>query len=153
MIMTTEIPGHLLEERVYTRKKPSRKLLEDIEYGYTVSDHLKDFHAGRTVVVKRKTIMAAEAAEGALQTVMRGCLLCRKDAVVVIGNDSCGGKMELTDEILETIRNYKGKGLAVLEGSCFVENLEGFVAIANKLGLIFLAFNGDKFYNQKLFDK
>lgn len=153
MTTTREIKENILEERTYSRKKPSKKILEDIGYGYTVSDHLKGFGAGRTVVVKRKTIMAAEASEGVIQTVMRGCLLCRQGAVAVIGKDFSGVKTELTAEILEAVRNYKGKGLAVLKDACFAEDLVNFVALADKLGLIFLAFNGDKFYNQKLFDK
>lgn len=134
---------------VYTRKKPSRAVLDDIVYGYTVSAHLKDFGAGRTVVVKRKTIMAAESAEGIEDTVKRGCMLCRKDAAVIIANS----QTVITANILKTLKDYRGKTLAILKDGVQTEDFDSFVSYADELGLIFLAFEGEKFYNTKLFEE
>lgn len=134
---------------VYSRKKPTKAIIDDIVYAFTVSAHLKDFGAGRTVVVKRKTIMAAESAEGIEDTVKRGCMLGRKDATVIISNSQA----LITADVLKILKEYKGKTLAILKDGVKIEDFDSFVRFADELGLIFLAFEGEKFYNAKLFEE
>lgn len=143
---SVELSGVIL----YSRKKPSKAVLEDIVYGYTVSAHLKDLGAGRTIVVKRKTIMAAEGAEGIEATVKRGCILGRKDATTIIG---ASDETVISSELLKTMKEYKGKTVAILKDAVKVEDLSNFIRFADQLGLIFLAFEGKKFYNTQLFER
>lgn len=138
----------ILEAKVFTRKKPSSKTEGDISYGYTVSRRLLTFGAGGCVVVKRKTVMAAGAAEGISETVMRGCVMGAKDAVAVIGFE----ETPLTDDILKVLSENKGKALAVERKGVKIKDMKSFVNTADALGLIFLAFDGDRFYNERLFE-
>ena len=68
---------------VLTRRKPSQKELEDIEFGLPIARKLADMEIGQTLVVKNKTVIAVEAFEGTDKAIQRGCELAKGGCVII----------------------------------------------------------------------
>ncbi len=71
------------EKGVLTRRKPSQKELEDIEFGLPIARKLADMEIGQTLIVKNKTVIAVEAFEGTDKAIQRGCELAKGNCVVI----------------------------------------------------------------------
>ena len=68
---------------VLTRNKPSKKEIEDIEFGLPIARKLADMEIGQTLIVKNKTVIAVEAFEGTDKAIQRGCELAKGGCVVI----------------------------------------------------------------------
>ncbi len=68
---------------VLTRRPPTREEREDIEFGLPRAKQLADLEIGQTIVVKNKTVIAAEAIEGTDRAIERGCALAKGKCVAV----------------------------------------------------------------------
>lgn len=65
------------------KKKPSREILEDAEFGFKMAKAVAGLDIGQTVVVKKKAVLAVEAIEGTDQAIRRGAELGKEGVVVV----------------------------------------------------------------------
>jgi len=54
----------LVKEKIYTPKKPNKKEIEDIKFGFKMAKGIGELDIGQTVVVKDKAVIAVEAMEG-----------------------------------------------------------------------------------------
>jgi hypothetical protein len=68
---------------VLTRRKPSGKEMEDVEFGLPIVRAMADMEIGQTLVVKNKTVVAVEAVEGTDAALLRGCELSRGECVAI----------------------------------------------------------------------
>ncbi|OGW16688.1 MAG: hypothetical protein A3K09_02305 [Nitrospinae bacterium RIFCSPLOWO2_12_FULL_47_7] len=68
---------------VLTQRKPSKREMEDVEFGFPIARKMADMEIGQTVVVKNKTVVAVEAIEGTDQALERGCVLARTKAIAI----------------------------------------------------------------------
>ena len=68
---------------ILTRRKPSKKEIEDIEFGLPIARKLADMEIGQTLIVKNKTVIAVEAFEGTDKAITRGCELAKDNCVVI----------------------------------------------------------------------
>ncbi len=68
---------------VLTKRKPSQKELEDIEFGLPIARQLADMEIGQTLIVKNKSVIAVEAFEGTDKAIQRGCELAKGNCVVI----------------------------------------------------------------------
>jgi len=66
-----------------TKKKPSKKEKEDIQFGWVLAKESARLDIGQSVVVKDKTILAVEAIEGTDQAIARGGLLGGENGIVI----------------------------------------------------------------------
>lgn len=64
---------------VLGKRKPSKAVLEDIEFGFEMAKKISGADIGQAVVVKKKAVLAVEAIEGTDETIRRG------------GSLGCGG--------------------------------------------------------------
>lgn len=79
-----EYLAHLLPEKgVITKTVPSRRVEDDIEFGYEAAKKLAGMDIGQTVIVKDKTIVAVEAMEGTDATIARGKEVAGEGCVMV----------------------------------------------------------------------
>ncbi len=77
------LADHLAPKGTLTRRGPTLRELEDIEFGKTIAKAMGAIDVGQTVVVKEKAIVAIEAMEGTDKTILRGGQIARGGAVVV----------------------------------------------------------------------
>lgn len=68
---------------VLTKRKPSKKEMEDVEFGFPIARKMADMEIGQTLVVKNKTVVAVEAVEGTDRALERGCALAKDKAVAI----------------------------------------------------------------------
>lgn len=73
----------LAEEGYLTSKKPSKKEVEDIQFGWETLETLGLLDIGQCVVVKNRVIVSVEAVEGTDEAIIRGGKLGGKGAVVI----------------------------------------------------------------------
>lgn len=133
----TDILGrYIVESKVYTKRKPTKKEYEDILFGLEKARGLAALGIGQTVVVRNKAVLAAEALEGTDETVRRGGKLADGKGGVVVkamkpGQDR---RFDIPTVGLATLRLVLSGGLKVLAleaGSSFLIDLEEVVAAAN----------------------
>jgi DUF1009 family protein len=73
----------LAVEGCLTSKKPSKKEVEDIQFGWETLETLGALDIGQCVVVKNRVIVSVEAVEGTDEAITRGGKLGGKGAVVI----------------------------------------------------------------------
>jgi DUF1009 family protein len=83
MDSTFLVKDYLAPRGTLTRRAPSLKEIEDMEFGRDLAKMMGGIDVGQTVVVKDKAIVAIEAMEGTDQAILRGGRIARQGAVVV----------------------------------------------------------------------
>lgn len=68
---------------VLTKRKPSNKEIEEIEFGFPIAKKMADMEIGQTIVVKNKTVVAVEALEGTDKALQRGCELSSGKCIAI----------------------------------------------------------------------
>jgi len=63
--------------------KPAKKLIDDMQFGFTQAKGIAALDIGQTIVVQQGAVMAAEAIEGTDEAIRRGGMLGNGKAVVV----------------------------------------------------------------------
>jgi UDP-2,3-diacylglucosamine hydrolase len=77
--MQNSLPG----AGVLGKKKPSKEVLEDLNFGFRMAKSIAGLDIGQTVIVKKKSILAVEAIEGTDRAIYRGGELGAKKVTVV----------------------------------------------------------------------
>ena len=149
---TTDFTKDLLvPEGVLTRRKPSRKELHDIEFGWNIAKKIGRLDIGQTVVVKDMAVMAVEAIEGTDEAIKRGGDLAKKDAVVIkVSKPNQDMRFDVPVAGMDTLRTMKktGAGVLALEaGKCIIVDIEKFVNKANEYGIVVAGTSNTNFSN------
>ena len=137
------LPELFPEKGVLTRKKPSDKVLQDIEFGLPVARRMADDEIGQTIVVKNQTVIAVEAVEGTDKTVSRGCELANGGCTVVkvsrTQQDYRFDAPGVGPHTVELMIAGKASALAVEADRVMVIERERTVDMANRAGLSIVA--------------
>jgi DUF1009 family protein len=80
---TFGLDGILVEEGAMTKRSPSKKEWDDIDFGWDMVHEIGRLDIGQCVVVKDRVVVAVEAVEGTDEAIRRGGALARKGAVVI----------------------------------------------------------------------
>ncbi len=80
---TDYLPEILAPSGCLTKRKPSKKEMKDIEFGWMIAKELGRLDIGHCVVVSRKTVLAVEAIDGTDKTILRGGTLAKEGGVVI----------------------------------------------------------------------
>ncbi len=128
----------------FTKNKTDKSIMEDIAFGYNVASELGRLDVGQTVVVKKKSVMAVESAEGTDATIKRGCTLANGGAVVVkAAKPTQDVRFDLPvvgmDSFKAVVENG-GKVLAVEAEKTLIVGLEDCIKYADENGIVFMAF-------------
>ncbi len=136
LAQTDILERYVVQPKVYTKRKPTKKDYEDISFGLEKARGLAALGVGQTVVVRNRAVLAAEAMEGTDETVRRGAKLAEGRGGVVVkamkpGQDR---RFDIPTVGLATLRLVLSGGLKVLAleaGSSFLIDREEVVAAAN----------------------
>lgn len=132
----------------FTKNKADKHIMADIAFGYNVAAELGRLDVGQTVVIKKKSVMAVESAEGTDATIARGCQLANGGAVVVkAAKPSQDPRFDLPvvgmDSFKAVVENGGGT-LAVEAGKTLIVGLQDCIRYADENGLIFMAFTQEQ---------
>ena len=138
---TTDFTKDLLvPEGVMTTNKPSKKDIQDIEFGWDVAKNIGGLDIGQTVVVKNLAVMAVEAIEGTDKAISRGGKLAEKDGVVIkVSKPQQDMRFDVPVAGIETLRTMKkvsARVLALEAGKCIIIDKEDFIKEADKSGIV-----------------
>ncbi len=145
VVEQTHLMGHLLTpEGVFGRHQPDSRAWEDIVYGFAQAKQLASMDIGQTVVVRRRTILAAEALEGTDATIRRGCAYGRGAVVVKVNRRQQDMRFDVPvvgpNTLAAAVESRAGV-LAVEAGTTVMLHLPELIATANanRLALVGLA--------------
>ncbi len=137
------LPDLLSPRGCLTKRKPSRKEMEDIEFGWRIAKELGRLDIGQCVVVRDKTVLALEAMEGTDETILRGGGLAREKAVVI---KLCKPDQDLRFDVptvglktLETMARVKASVLAIEANKTLLFDKSAVIEYANKKGIAILS--------------
>lgn len=134
---------YLASNGVLTQKKPSKKVLEDMEFGLKLAKELGRLDIGQCVVIKDKSVVALEAMEGTDQCIQRagdiagsGCVIVKLSKpkqdmrfdVPVIGKNT-----------IEKLIKIKASGIAIEADKTLIIDDE-VIELANENGIVIASF-------------
>ncbi|MFA5146693.1 MAG: UDP-2,3-diacylglucosamine diphosphatase LpxI [Candidatus Omnitrophota bacterium] len=124
---------------VLTRRGPTAAEEKDIEYGKEVALTLSRFDIGQTTVIKEKTVITVEAAEGTDETIKRaGALTGGGFTVVKMARPDQDMRLDVPLVGVETIKavaDAKGSVVALEAGKTLLLDREDAVKLADDKGI------------------
>jgi DUF1009 family protein len=133
-------PTSYLEELVplkgiLTKRQPTKSEKNDIKYGRELASKLAEFDIGQTVVIKDKTVIALEAAEGTDDTIKRaGTLIDGAFTVVKMARPDQDARFDIPlvgPDTIKVIIENKGTVLALQEKKTFLMHKEESISLAD----------------------
>lgn len=122
-----------------TENSPSSDQWEDIVYGWQLARVLSDQEVGQTVVIKGRSAMAVEAAEGTDKTIQRGIKLAQGKVVVVkVARSRQDYLIDIPGvgpKTIELFREARGSVLALEAEKTLLVEPEKVQRLANQLGV------------------
>ena len=139
--LTKYCPELLTPEGVLTKKKPSKKEMEDILYGFNIAKKIGELDIGQTVVVKDKSVVAVEALEGTDETILRAGKYIEDTVVVKVSKPQQNLKLDPPAVGLQTIINMKtakARVLALEAKRSIIIQRQDVVNMANEFDIIII---------------
>lgn len=136
--------SHLLPSPgILTRRKPTQKEWQDIEFGHKMAKEIAGLDIGQTVVVKDQSVLAVEGMDGTDFTIKRGGRLGRGDVVVVkVSKPQQDRRFDLPiigERTVEVLKQAKAKVLAFSARSTILLDRKKVVKRANQNGISLVA--------------
>jgi hypothetical protein len=129
-------PQMLPQEGVPTRRQPTAREREDIDFGWNLASDLGRFDIGQCLVVREKIVLAVEAIEGTDAAIRRGGQLGGPGAVVVKRPKPTQDKrLDLPAVGLDTLKAMDEVGascLAVEAEACIFFEMDAAVEFADR---------------------
>lgn len=141
-------PGDFLSDFIpkkgtLTKRDPTAKEWEDIEFGKEMTKGLGKLDIGQTVVVQNKAVLAAEAIEGTDEAIKRGGRFSKGGMVVVkMIKPTQDPRFDIPAVGIETINSLieaKAGALAIEAGKTFFINREESISKADKKDISIVA--------------
>ena len=140
---TAYIPELLSPPGCLTKRRPTKKEKEDVEFGWRIAKELGKLDIGQCVVVRRGTVLALEAMEGTDETIMRGGKLAREKAVVVkVSKPNQDLRFDIPSvglNTVETMAKVKASVLVVEAGKTLMFDKSKMIEHANRSGIAILS--------------
>ena len=108
---TTYLKDLIPSRGTLTKREPSQKEWDDINYGKDVAKKLSGFDIGQTIVVKDKAVIAVEAMEGTDEVIARSGRLVNGGFVAVkVARPDQDMRFDVPLVGLETVKTLAGSG-------------------------------------------
>ncbi len=112
---TLYVPQLLAEKGILTKRQPSEKEMEDVQFGWPIAKEIARLGIGQCIVIKEKVIVAVEALEGTDEAIRRGGSLGKGDIVVIkVSKHDFDPRFDIPSVGLETIKTLKESSASVL---------------------------------------
>ena len=140
-----EYLSHLLQKKgLLTEQAPSKELEEDMKFGFLTAKELAGLDIGQTIIIKDRTVVAAEAMEGTDATIERGRDIAGDGCVMIkVSRPEQDMRWDVPAVGPETIKylaknNYSG--LAIENGRMFLIEKERCIDLAKEAGITIKVF-------------
>jgi DUF1009 family protein/predicted dehydrogenase len=140
---TIFLPDLLAPPGILTRRKPSMKERQDIQFGWNLGKRMGKLDIGQCILVKDQAVLAVEAIEGTDETIRRGGRLGRGKAVVVkVSKPAQDLRFDVPAVGLQTIETMMEVGASVLvveAGKTLMFDREIMIEAADKARIAILS--------------
>jgi DUF1009 family protein len=130
------------------KRKPSKEVLEDIQFGFEMAKSIAGLDIGQTVVVRRKAVIAVEAIEGTDHAIRRGGILAGGHIIVVkVAKPKQDMRFDVPAVGLKTMKELvdaKARAFAFEAKTTIFLDLEDFVRQADSRGIVLLGLENPK---------
>ena len=137
------LKGYLAPKGTLTKRGPTSRELDDIEFGTVIARDMGRLDVGQTVVVKEKAIVAIEAMEGTDRAILRGGRIAREGAVVVKmskpGQDPRFDVPVIGPRTIRTMMRAKAGCIGIEVGKTILIDRDQCVRLANQAGICIVA--------------
>jgi DUF1009 family protein len=140
----TFCPELLVRPGTLTRRAPTAAELEDVTFGWELAKEMGRLDVGQSVAVKDRAVLAVEAIEGTDRAIARAGELCRAGGFVVVKvakpqQDMRFDVPTVGCATVESLRQARGRVLAIEAGKTIVLDQPQTVALADRYGLTIVA--------------
>ncbi|TSA57451.1 LpxI family protein [bacterium] len=122
-----------------TKKRPSRKQQQDIQFGFSIAKNMGGLDIGQCVIIKDKAVIAVEAIEGTDEAIIRAGKLVGDGTVIVkVAKPSQDMRFDVPIVGLDTLKTIKLSGASVLaleSGKVLMMEKEDMIQQADKMGI------------------
>jgi len=137
------MPELLAEPGCWTKRKPSRSEIKDVELGWKLAKEIGRLDIGQCVVVGGGSVLAVEAIDGTDATIIRGGQLGKGTAVVVkVCKPNQDTRFDIPAVGAQTIKTMHEAGAVVLgieAGKAVVFDKEKMIELADAFGIAIVA--------------
>ena len=137
------LKAYLPQPGVLTRRRPTRREEQDIEFGYRIAKHIAGADIGQTVVVKDQAVVAVEAMEGTDLCILRSGRYVKSGAVIVkVTKPSQDLRFDtpvLGPKTIRSLKSIKASALAFDSGKTIMLQKEHTIAEANRSKITLIA--------------
>jgi DUF1009 family protein/predicted dehydrogenase len=132
---TLFLPDLLAPEGVLTRRKPNRRELLDLQFGWKTAKAMGYLDVGQCLVVKNQAVLALEGIDGTDATILRGGRLCGEGALVVkVSKPNQDLRFDVPAvgyDTIETMKRAKARVLMVEAGKTLMFDRDKMIDAAN----------------------
>lgn len=137
-------PGLLISAGLLTRRPLNAREEADVKFGWELAKEMGRLDVGQSVAVKDRSVLAVEAAEGTDRCILRAGELCRSGSFVVVkvakpNQDMRFDVPTVGPLTIESMRQARGRVLAVEAGKTILLDREETVAAADRAGISIIA--------------
>jgi hypothetical protein len=127
-----------------TRRKPNKKEIKDIEFGWRIAKEIGRLDIGQSIVVKDQVVLAVEAIEGTDEAIRRAGKLGKRKGLVVIKVSKPQQDMRfdvpaIGPKTINTMEEAGGSVLAIESGKTLLIDKEELIQSANKANISIVA--------------
>jgi len=137
------VQDYLAPRGTLTRRAPTLKELEDIDFGRTIAKTMGGIDVGQTVVVKDKAVVAIEAMEGTDRAILRGGKIAREGAVVAKmskpNQDLRFDVPVIGPRTIQYMVKARAKCLVIEAGKTLIIDRSRTIKLADKAGICIVA--------------
>lgn len=133
-------PELLVKPGVLTKRSPTQKELDDVQFGWDLAKEMGRLDVGQSVAVRSKAVLAVEAIEGTDRAIARAGELARGGNFVVVKvakpqQDRRFDMPTIGTSTIETMHAAGGEVLAVEAGQTIIVDEPEVIALANRYGI------------------
>ncbi len=132
---------HLASDAVMTQTQPTRKIQEDIDFGWEKVKTLGKLDIGQAIAVKEREVLAVEAIEGTAKMIERAGEFCKAGGwtLIKVAKPSQDLRFDVPCIGPDTIRGLSkngGKCVVVEAGKVIIIDKPETIKLANELGIV-----------------
>jgi hypothetical protein len=137
-------PELLVQKGVLTRRSPTRKEMDDVQFGWELAKEMGRLDVGQSVAVRERAVLAVEAIEGTDNAIARAGELAKGGGFVVVKVAKPQQDMRFDVptvglSTIETMHRVGGRVLAVEAGKTIFLDQDRTVELADRYGIAVVA--------------
>jgi len=141
MPLTEIFKENIAETKIYSKRRPDKREMEDIKSGFETGEKLIKYRIGQSLAVKNGMILSVEGIEGTDKMIERTGKFCSDFVIIKIAGKGKDTRFDLPTvgpKTIKAINKAKGKTLAVEAGKTIIINKKLTISLCNNFKISFI---------------